>query len=310
MNARNGGNPIPQANFYTELQAYLATTDGQNKYNDNQIGYINNTLYFIRIEALAIAKPFQGYRTNYPIYEDWEAQKNIYNEASPIGVNNALQTAGNDWAFLISEREFVNGAIQGTLIALSFSFVVLLISTLNIVMAIYATASISCIVISVIALMEILGWSLGVIESIAIVILIGFSVDYAVHLANHYVESVYDDRFRRMQDALGGIGISIFSGAITTLGSGFFLFFAIVMFFQQFAILITSTILFSLMFSLGFFSALNHAVGPVRKVGDLKYYVILPIYNKIKSWITQIFSKKDANEEPNNENENPIENSI
>lgn len=125
-------------------------------------------------------------------------------------------------------------------------------------------------------MMEILGWALGVIESIAIVILIGFSVDYAVHLANHYVESVYDDRFRRMQDALGGIGISIFSGAITTIGSGIFLFFAVVTFFQQFAILITFTILFSLMFSLGFYASLNHAIGPVRKVGDLKYYILTP----------------------------------
>lgn len=41
------------------------------------------------------------------------------------------------------------------------------------------------------------GWELGVAESITIVILIGFSVDYVVHLANHYVESSYTDKYKR-----------------------------------------------------------------------------------------------------------------
>lgn len=39
---------------------------------------------------------------------------------------------------------------------------------------------------------------MGIAESITIVILIGFSVDYVVHLANHYVESSYSDRNTRM----------------------------------------------------------------------------------------------------------------
>jgi len=124
--------------------------------------------------------------------------------------------------------------------------------------------------------MEIIGWTLGVIESIAIVILIGFSVDYAVHLANHYVESVYEDRFRRMEEALSSMGISIFSGAITTIGSGIFLFFATLVFFQKFAVLIIGTIGFSLFFSLVFFSALNHLIGPQKNFGNLKYYIVTP----------------------------------
>lgn len=46
--------------------------------------------------------------------------------------------------------------------------------------------------------MEMNGWELGVAESIAIVILIGMSVDYVVHLANHYVESMFPDKHRKM----------------------------------------------------------------------------------------------------------------
>jgi len=46
------------------------------------------------------------------------------------------------------------------------------------------------------------------------------------------------------------------------MGAGIFLFFAVVIIFNKFAILIVATILFSLSFSLFFFSALLHAFGP------------------------------------------------
>ena len=117
-----------------------------------------------------------------------------------------------------------------------------------------------------------IGWALGVMEAIAVVIIVGFSVDYVVHLANHYVESVYIDRFRRMKDALTGIGISIFSGAITTILSGIFLFLATIVFFENFAILILVTILFSLLFSLALFSSINFWIGPSGNFGNLKHY--------------------------------------
>ena len=170
----------------------------------------------------------------------------------------------------------MSGAIEGTIISIAFASIVLIFSTLNIMTALYATISISCIVISVIVLMEVVGWYLGAIESIAIVISIGFSVDYVVHLANHYVESVYEDRHRRMQEALSSMGISIFSGAITTIGSGLFLFFATVVFFGKFAVLIVGTVTFSLFFSLVFFTAVNHLVGPQKNFGNMKYYIVNP----------------------------------
>lgn len=68
---------------------------------------------------------------------------------------------------------------------------------MNILVSLYSVLSISCIVACVVAVMELSGWSLGITESIAVVVLIGMSVDYVVHLANHYVESSYDDKYSR-----------------------------------------------------------------------------------------------------------------
>ena len=156
------------------------------------------------------------------------------------------------------------------IIAISFAFVVLTISTLNILVATIAVISITGIILCVLGVMKLCGWEFGVVESIGCVILIGFSVDYVVHLANHYVESTFPGRFKRMEDSLKQIGISVLGGAITTLGAGFFLFFCTIVFFTKFAILITTTIIFSLLFSTLFFSALSHIIGPQNKTGDLR----------------------------------------
>ena len=143
LTAQNSGLPLAQADFYTELETYLTTTNGKNQYSDSQIGYIDGKLIFMRIMALAVAKPFQGYDDLHPVYKEWEALKDEYNKNSGTGVNNAFQTAEFHWAFLITQKQFTDGAIQGTMISIAFAFIVLIISTLNIVTAIYAITSIT-----------------------------------------------------------------------------------------------------------------------------------------------------------------------
>ena len=210
-NEMNGGSPVPQSQFYTQLDAYINTTQiGQDQYNDYMIGYINGELRFMRIKSLSPDDESQGYDQMNSLYNNWENLMQSYNQGSPQGINRAFQSGGYQWAWLVTQRELVRGAIQGILISIVFSFVVILTSTLNIVSAAYSIVCIVCIIISVVGTIQMLGWSIGVTESIAVVIIVGFSVDYVVHLANHYVESVYIDRYRRMKDALTGIGISIF----------------------------------------------------------------------------------------------------
>ena len=87
-------------------------------------------------------------------------------------------------------------------------------------------------------------------EALAIDLIIGFSVDYVVHISNHYVESAYSDKFRRLQDSLTHMGVSIISGAFTSLSSTIPLFFAVIVFFSKIAALMLATIIFSIFFSM------------------------------------------------------------
>ena len=69
------------------------------------------------------------------------------------------------------------------------------------------------------------------------------------------------------------MGISIFSGAVTTLGSGVFLFGGTIVFFKKFAMIIVLTVLISLLYSLVYFQAFLHAFGPNGKMGDIVIFV-------------------------------------
>ena len=65
-----------------------------------------------------------------------------------------------------------------------------------------------------------------------------------------------------MKQAFTEMGESITSGAITTFGSGFFLFRCFLILFVKFALLISATIAISWVMAMIFFGAMSHCVGP------------------------------------------------
>ena len=54
---------------------------------------------------------------------------------------------------------------------------------------------------------------------------VGLSVDYAVHVTHFYNEA-HGNRYEKAQGALHGVGISVVGGAVTTAGAALPLIFA------------------------------------------------------------------------------------
>lgn len=164
-----------------------------------------------------------------------------------------------------------NEAFLGIGISLAVAAVVLTVATHNIVIGIVSTLCIGAIVVCVVAFTVLQGWKLGILESINLVMVPGLSVDYVAHLAEAYVRSVHKTRAGRTRDMLTQVGVSVISGALSTLGATFFLFFPQISFFAKFGQFIFATILFSLFFSLTLFSCLLITpLGPQHNTGDLR----------------------------------------
>lgn len=89
----------------------------------------------------------------------------------------------------MTESYLLKIAVNGTVMSCSFAFFALLVSTRNLFISLYSIVSIGGIVACVLSFMYFMHWELGMVETISTVILTGLSVDYVVHLGNHYVES-------------------------------------------------------------------------------------------------------------------------
>merc|ERR1712119_185217 len=124
--------------------------------------------------------------------------------------------------------------------------------------------SITCVLLSVVGTMVILGWTLGSIESTLIGIIAGFSVDYVVHLAHAY-EIASGDTNERIVEAFSDLGISVFNGMVTSVAASIPLFFCQLQFFAKFGTFLCLTIAFSWIFAnFGFMSILAQLKLPIK----------------------------------------------
>ena len=176
--------------------------------------------------------------------------------------------------FMYVRKILVDEAFSGIRLSLSLALVILMLATGNVLIAFYATMTITFIVISTLGTTVLIGWKLGVLESIGLVMVPGLSVDFVAHFAEAYVDSSSEHRHDRVRDMLGRVAISVVSGAFSTLGASLFLFFPIIIFFNRFGTMIFMTIGFSLLWSLIFFPAfLSTPLGPSGFTGNWVYFL-------------------------------------
>ena len=161
----------------------------------------------------------------------------------------------------------------------------LLFSTENILVALYAIVGIALIVASVLGTIEyVYGWDLGIVESLMGNLVVGFSVDYTIHLGHMFVvggrEHNLQSSLDRFSFAIRKMGGTVLGGAITTLGAGLFMLPCQLLIFYKLGLLMVTTIFFSLLYAFGFVMPLLAAAGPsgdrfaFRPLSALKQIVV------------------------------------
>merc|ERR1712157_99152 len=187
-----------------------------------------------------------------------------------------------------NQNIYVRSAIQSSILGIVIAFLVLFMSTRVLHLALFASISITCVLLSVVGMMVILGWTLGSIESTLIGIIAGFSVDYVVHLGKscifcniafcdvldrltkiecvaHAYEIATGDAYSRLTEAFSDLGISVFNGMVTSVVASIPLFFCQLQFFAKFGTFLCLTIAFSWIFAnFGFMAVLAQFKIPVK----------------------------------------------
>jgi hypothetical protein len=269
------------------VSAYFRSSDAQNPQDTNYDRWSGN-MFFVRDDVqqygvtpklftIDIKLNMQAdslYEDGLTLWDEWEAYCEQWRASAPPFLQKSFyftdirKGAGAfHWFFL--QDKITSEAFVGMGLALGFACIVLMIATRNAVVAACAIACITSVVSSVMAFMFCLGWKLGVLEALVLVMVIGLSVDYVVHMADAYLEAPADDRLGRTKFMLAKMGMAVVNGGITTLGAAGFMCCTYITFFQKFGIVILATVFQSLATSLFFFSAMMALFGPEGTCGTI-----------------------------------------
>jgi len=206
---------------------------------------------------------FQPQSKGKAIYQNW---KDFVNNKAP-GTNGKATTL----MFLFKELQdsLVREAIKSVFLSLAVAFVTLACVTWNWYIAILGTINISIIVVYFMGTWPIIGWELDIYNVIFLISAVGLSVDYTVHLLHAYNESSQQGREQRAKDALSHMGITVFSGAVTTLAAAFPLVLCQMVFFRRYGTFVFIIILVSIVTAILLLVPLLLLVGPDGSFGDI-----------------------------------------
>jgi len=230
---------LPRGDFLAEVRAFAALPETRRRW-PGQLGVEVDgdtgeaALLYVALEATTGYVPPTSPSRVREVWRASEALTAELNRAGPRGADRSFSYMPHVYRWMITQEAFVDGAVQGVSLVFALALAVLVLATGNLWVSLLATVAVAGIVCTVMGTFANLtfGWSLGIAEAIAIVILVGFSMDYVLHIAGSYVESGAATRVGRTRDALTHMGISITAGAATTLVSALFLFGATMAFFQ------------------------------------------------------------------------------
>ncbi|NXD10499.1 DISP1 protein, partial [Nothocercus nigrocapillus] len=182
-------------------------------------------------------------------------------------LSSAPEGLSNGW--FVSNLEFYDlqdSLSDGTLIAMGLSvavaFSVMLLTTWNIIISLYAIVSIAGTIFVTVGSLVLLGWELNVLESVTISVAVGLSVDFAVHYGVAYRLAPDPDREGKVIFSLSRMGSAIAMAALTTFVAGAMMMPSTVLAYTQLGTFMMLIMCISWAFATFFFQCMCRCLGP------------------------------------------------
>lgn len=184
--------------------------------------------------------------------------------------------AGLSRGWFISNLKFYDlqdSLSGGTLVAMALSvavaFSVMLLTTWNIIISLYAILSIAGTIFVTVGSLVLLGWELNVLESVTISVAVGLSVDFAVHYGVAYRLAPEPDREGKVIFSLSRMGSAIAMAALTTFVAGAMMMPSTVLAYTQLGTFMMLIMCISWAFATFFFQCLCRCLGPQGACGQI-----------------------------------------
>ena len=180
------------------------------------------------------SKAIKGFRlvisTNQPFSTAFSVIDKVYDEVTSWfegQLSNAPPGLKNSWAsswgfrFYGLQIGLSRGTYSSLGISVAASFSIMLLTTLNIFISIYAIVTIIGIIATTIGSLVLAGWQLNILESIIMSVAVGLSIDFTMHYGVAYrLAPDKKQRESRVRYSLVHIGSAITMAAFTTFLTG------------------------------------------------------------------------------------------
>eukprot|EP00927_Polykrikos_kofoidii_P029472 TRINITY_DN2548_c0_g2_i1.p1 TRINITY_DN2548_c0_g2~~TRINITY_DN2548_c0_g2_i1.p1 ORF type:complete len:1153 (-),score=132.17 TRINITY_DN2548_c0_g2_i1:175-3291(-) len=203
---------------------------------------------------------------------DWSKFREAHDEWQSFVDKHARGTGATQtsqvYLTMVFDSVLFNAAITSTAQALAIAFGVLTLCTWNWILALYGLLNICFIILIIVGMWPFIGFQLDIFTIIFLIMAVGLSVDYTVHLVHAYNECE-GTREERVKKCLSSMGVTVLSGAVTTLLAAVPLFFCQSIFFFQFGIFVFQTIFLSMLLAVFNLPPLLLVFGPINHTGDI-----------------------------------------
>ncbi|XP_007434470.1 protein dispatched homolog 1 [Python bivittatus] len=228
---------------------------------------INDTIRAVVLEFQSTYLFTLAYEKMHKFYQEvdtWISEELV---SAPEGLSSG---------WFVSNLEFYDlqdSLSDGTLIAMGLSvtvaFSVMLLTTWNIIISLYAIVSIAGTIFVTVGSLVLLGWELNVLESVTISVAVGLSVDFAVHYGVAYRLAPDPDREGKVIFSLSRMGSAIAMAALTTFVAGAMMMPSTVLAYTQLGTFMMLIMCISWAFATFFFQCMCRCLGPQGTFGQI-----------------------------------------
>jgi len=196
-------------------------------------------------------------------------EQSTFGQELPPADESALlwaRTGCAKWGVLATELAFFNGVFGAIVATPLFSLGAIALFVRSIVISYAALYCLVGMILTVFATMYLLGLPLGIVEALALSLVVGMSVDYIIHVAHAYKNSLFADRFFKSRAVVLARAASISAAGITTIAAVAPLLLARLLPLRNFGYIFIIVTAVSLVFAVAFL-ALLMIIGPMRTRG-------------------------------------------
>ncbi len=209
----------------------------------------------------------QSWSANYdvmdPLYKDLQDWMDHQMSSAPSSLKQGWLAAYYDEFELYDlQRALAFGTYTAIGVSMACAFVVMLITSLNVLITIYAIFTIFLTISVTSGVLVLLGWELNIVESVTLTMAVGLSIDFCIHYGMGYRLSKKGNRGPRVQESFEKVGAAIFMAAATTFIAGACITPSIILFYIQLGTFLMLVMAVSWLFATFFFQSPCYIIGP------------------------------------------------